>query len=96
MSIVPSTTEDRKKIKGMLTEITHFLAKIDALREKKKETAAGIKEQFELAPKVINKLAGTMYKSNYASLQQENEDFEDLYEILVNGKIGDVETDDED
>ncbi len=94
MSTVPSTNEDRKKLKGMLTEMTHCLSKMDAQRNAKKDIAAGIKEKFELTPKVINKLASTMYKRNYADLQQENEDFEDLYEILVNGKIGDVETDD--
>ena len=93
MSTVPSTNEDRKKLKGMLTEMTHCLQKMDFQRDAKKDIAAGIKEQFELTPKVINKLASTMYKRNYADLQQENEDFEDLYEILVNGKIGEVETD---
>jgi len=95
MSTVPSTNEDRKKLKGMLTEMTHCLAAMDAQRDQKKDIATGIKEQFELAPKVINKLASTMYKSNYASLQQENEDFEDLYEILVNGKLVDEADDSE-
>jgi len=92
MSTVPSSTDDRVKLKGMLTEMTHCLQKMDFQRSAKKEIAAGIKEQFELTPKVINKLASTMYKRNYADLQQENEDFEDLYEILVNGKIGDVDS----
>jgi len=92
MSTVPSSKDDRVALKGMLTEMTHCLSKIDAQREAKKDIAKGIKEKFELASKVINKLASTMYKRNYADLQQENEDFEDLYEILVNGKIGDVES----
>lgn len=87
MSVVPSSKDDRVVLKGMLTEMTHCLSKIDAQREAKKDIAKGIKEKFELASKVINKLASTMYKRNYTDLQQENEDFEDLYEILVNGKI---------
>ncbi len=87
MSVVPSSKDDRVVLKGMLTEMTHCLSKIDAQREAKKDIARGIKEKFELTPKVINKLASTMYKRNYTDLQQENEDFEDLYEILVNGKI---------
>ena len=87
MSVVPSSNDDRQKLKGMLTEMTHCLLEIDKQREQKKDITKGIKEKFELAPKVINKLASTMYKRNYADLQQENEDFEDLYEILVNGKI---------
>ena len=86
MSIAPSSPTDRQKLKTMLTEMTHCLARMDAEREAKKEIAAAIKEEFELAPKLINKLASTMYKRNYADLQQENEDFEDLYETLVEGK----------
>ena len=93
MSAVPASKDDRIKLKAMLTDITHCLAEMDRQRLVKKDATAGIKKQFELAPKVINKLASTMYKRNYADLQQENEDFEDLYEILVNGKIGDVESD---
>jgi ribosomal protein L23 len=70
----------------MLTEMTHCLARMDAEREAKKEIATAIKEEFELAPKLINKLAATMYKRNYADLQAENEDFEMMYETLVEGK----------
>ncbi len=84
--IVPSSATDRTKLKNMLTEITHCLARMDAEREAKKEIAAEIKKQFELPPKVINKLAGAMYKHNYSDLQEENDAFQDLYEILVNGK----------
>jgi len=36
-----------------------------------------------LPKKQINKLARTMYKRNYEDVQQENEDFETLYETLI-------------
>jgi len=83
---VPSSPSDRQKLKTMLTEMTHCLARMDAEREAKKEIATAIKEEFELAPKLINKLASTMYKRNYADLQAENEDFELMYETLVESK----------
>lgn len=83
---VPSNPNDRQKLKTMLTEMTHCLARMDGERDAKKEIAAAIKEQFALTPKLINKLAATMYKRNYSDLQQENEDFELLYETLVEGK----------
>lgn len=86
MSVTISNPTDRAKLKTMLTEMTHCLARMDAEREAKKEIAAAVKENFELPPKLINKLASTMYKRNYADLQQENEDFEFLYETLVEGK----------
>lgn len=84
--VIPSSVNDRAKLKSMLVEITHSLTRMDAEREYKKEVVGTIKEQFGLSPKIVNKLAGTMYKRNYTDLQTENEDFEELYEILVEGK----------
>ncbi len=36
---------------------------------------------------MIKKLAMTMYKHNYASLQEETNHFETLYETLVEGRL---------
>lgn len=83
---VPSSPEDRKKLKNMIVEMTNSMSRIDAEREHKKEIATDIKQTFGLQTKMINKLATTMYKRNYANLQSENEDFEMLYETLVEGK----------
>lgn len=88
----PSNPADRQKLKLALVEMTNCLARMDAEREAKKDIANTIKEQFEIKPAVANKLAGVMYKQNYASLQQEQEDFELLYETLVEGRKS---TDDE-
>ena len=91
-NIVPSSVADRVALKNALTEMTHCMSRMDAERDAKKDIAATIKEKFEITPKNINKLAATMYKRNYTDLQQENEDFEELYEIIVEGKkTGDEE-----
>jgi hypothetical protein len=81
--IVPSNDKERKKLKAMLVEMTNSFSKVDAERDACKEIADEAVRQFELPKKIINKLARTMYKRNYADLQQENEDFELLYETLV-------------
>lgn len=83
---VPSSPEDRKKLKMMISEMTLCMQRMDMERESKKEIADEIKSQFEIPTKMINKLASTMYKRNYEDLQSENEDFELLYETLVEGK----------
>lgn len=81
--IIPSNDTERKKLKAMLVEMTHCYSKSDFERETCKEIGDEAARQFELPKKIINKLARTMYKRNYADLQQENEDFETLYEALV-------------
>lgn len=83
---IPSNPADRKKMKGMLSEMTHCLQRADDERESMKDIAAEIESQFGVSKKIANKLARTMYKHNYADLQAENEHFEFLYEALVEGK----------
>jgi hypothetical protein len=84
---IPTNKEERTQLKAMIVEMTHCLSKIDAQREHMKEIAGVAAEEFGLEKKLINKLARTMFKNNYASLHAENEHFEFLYEALVDGKI---------
>lgn len=83
---VPSSPNDRSKLKTMLTEITHCMQRADDERESIKEIINDAYSKFDIPKKVLRKLATTMYKHNYEDVQAENEDFETLYEILVNNK----------
>jgi len=85
-AIIPASIDDRKKMKAMLAEMTHCMQRADDEKESQKEIAAEIFRQFNIPKKTINKLAKTMWKRNYADLQAENEDFELLYETLVENK----------
>lgn len=79
--------EERKKFKTMLAVLTKHMADIDIHKQSIKETVEGMAADYGLEKKVINKLAKTMYNSNYGSLQEENRHFETLYELLVEGKL---------
>ena len=80
------TPPEREKLKKCLVEITNVMARMDAEKEVKKEITARIKEEFDIKPVTANKLASVMYKHNYADIQAEQDDFEYLYETLVEGK----------
>ena len=83
--IVPSSPADRQKLKLALEQITDAMARMDAEKDHIKEVITMIKETFELDPKYIRKMAKTMYDRSFADLQKENEDFELLYESVVEG-----------
>lgn len=83
---VPSSPADRQKFKTMLVEMTNAMQRADDEKESIKEIANAAQEQFSVKKKTVMKLARTMYKRNYADLQAENEDFETLYETLIEGK----------
>ena len=82
----PSNPADRQKLKNALVEMTNCMARMDAEKEAKKDIATKIKEDFDIKPAIANKLATVIYKQNYADLQAEQDDFELLYETLVEGR----------
>ena len=83
---LPTDPKEKAKLKGMLSEMTHCLQRIDDEKEQKADIAGNIKDAFSLEKRQVNKLASVMYKHNYADIQAENEHFEYLYESLVEGK----------
>lgn len=83
MSDVPSDPKKLQQLKQMIVEMTHSLQRIDSEREQFKDIATEASEQFGIQKKLINKMARTMYKRDFATLQQENEEFETLYESVT-------------
>jgi hypothetical protein len=81
--------EIRKKFKSSLASVTHYFQQIDDLKEGCKETVADLSAEYGLDKKTVRKLAVVMYKHNYGSLQEENRHFEQLYEIIIEGKLRD-------
>lgn len=82
MTIMVSVV-DRKAMKTMIVEMTNCLERIDGEKEQMKEITAAAEDKFGIKKKFINKMARTMFKHNYADLQQETEHFEFLYEAVV-------------
>lgn len=83
---IPSGQSERIEFKTILVEMTKYLQQIDDIKEDLKASAGAAEEKFGIKKKLISKLARTMYKHNYADLQQENEHFSHLYETLIEGK----------
>jgi len=81
--VVPSSKDDRKQLKAMITEMANCIQRAADERESKKDIADSINEKFDIPVKAVNKMANTMHKNSYADLQAENEDFELLYETLI-------------
>lgn len=83
--------EMRKKFKSMLVVLTTHMSSIDTHKDSIKETVAATASEYGLDKKTVRKMASTMYKHNYGSLQEENRHFEILYETVVEGKLRDAD-----
>lgn len=88
---LPSNPNDRQKLKMAIGEMTNCLLRIDSERDAMKEIIAEASKQYGVEKKMLRKIATTMYRHNYADVQQENEEFEILYETLVEGRNPDEE-----
>lgn len=75
--------EDKTKLRGMLTEMTRRMDRIEQEKQAKDEIASNATALFGLKKKYINKLANTMHKRNFGELQSENSAFEFLYEAVI-------------
>ena len=82
--------EERKKFKSALAAITYDFDAIDKLKETIREDIGAISQTYGIEKKIVRRLAVTMYKHNYSSIQEENEHFAAMYETLIEGKIGTI------
>ena len=80
--VMPTSPEDRKRLKAALNEMVNSLTRIEAEREQKKAIAAQIFEDFDIPKKLINKAASAMYKENFQLVAAEAADLETLMETL--------------
>jgi len=81
-----SSPIDRQKIKKMLAEISSSMTRIEAERDLIRETIKEMSDQFQLPKKTLNRMAKVYHKQNYNQEVADHEEFETLYETIVQEK----------
>lgn len=81
-----SSPADRTKIKQMLGEISNSMTRMQAERDYIKEAIKEMSDQFQLPKKTLNKMAKVYHKQNFNEEVASHEEFEDLYETIVQEK----------
>jgi ssDNA-specific exonuclease RecJ len=81
-----SSPADRDKIKKMLAEISGSMTRMQAERDLVRETIKDMSKQFNLPVKTLNRMAKVYHKQNYNQEVAEHEEFEELYETIVQEK----------
>ena len=81
-----SSPTDRLKIKKMLGEISGSMTRMEAERDLIRETIKEMSSEFQLPKKTLSRMAKVYHKQNYTQEVAEHEEFEDLYEMIVQEK----------
>lgn len=82
---LPSTPNDRKRIKDALYEMAGALQFIEDKRLFIGDVASMLNEEFSIPKKISNKLAKTLHKNNYSDVTSEADNFASIFEVLFNG-----------
>jgi len=81
--IIPSSSEDRKKIKQALQEISDSLSRMEAERDLIKDILQTVEDNYKIKKKYTRKLAKVYHKQNFTQVQQDQQDLEILYESVA-------------
>jgi hypothetical protein len=78
-----SSPEDKKKIFDAVREISNSMLRAEAERDLIKEIVKEISDTYQIPRKTVKKIAVTFHKQNLTQVNQEHEEFVDLYEDLT-------------
>ena len=80
---LPSTKEDRSTILQALIEIDVSLTRIEAERDLIKEIADGLKEEFGMGKRLVNRLASTYHKGDQEEVAEQFREYKEFMEGLI-------------
>lgn len=80
---IPSSPNDRKKIKDAVVEIAKIMQRVSDDNSAKRDILKSIKDEYKIPPKHVQRLAKILLKNNFQDTKAEFEDFEALYDILM-------------
>jgi len=81
--MIPSSKEDRKKIKSAMKDVSNAMTKIEAQQEYIKDVCVRMDEEFDLPKAKFKKVATMYHKGNMDIVKEEQSEIEDLYEAAV-------------
>jgi DNA repair ATPase RecN len=81
--IVPSSSEDKKKIRQALQEISDSLTRMEAERDLIKDILQTVEDNYKIKKKYTRRLAKVFHKQNFNQVQQDQQDLETLYESVT-------------
>lgn len=81
--VVPSSPEDKKKIRQALQEISDSMTRMEAERDLIKDILQTVEDNYKIKKKYTRRLAKVYHKQNFNQVQQDQQDLETLYESVT-------------
>ena len=81
--IIPSSLEDRAKIKNCMEELSNSFSRAEAERDFVRDAISNLSEEVDIPKKVLGKMAKIYHKQNMAEVVGEFADISELYDIVM-------------
>lgn len=81
--IIPSSPDDRQKIRDAIQEISNSLTRIEAEQDHIKAVLTVVEEKYDIPKKQTRKIASAYHKQNAEEVLSEMNVFETLYEAIA-------------
>ena len=83
VSINGLSEADKKRVKDAVLEMNDSMTRIAAERDLQKDTLTRMEDQLGIDKKMLRRMARVYFKSNYAQEQDENRNFEEMYDGVM-------------
>ena len=80
--IIPTSDEDRKRIRGAMEEISNSYTRVEAERDFVKDAINDLSEEVDIPKNILRKMARIFHKQNMADVVSEVEAIEALMESI--------------
>ena len=80
--IIPTSDEDRKRIRGAMEEISNSYTRVEAERDFVKDAINDLSEEVDIPKNILRKMARIFHKQNMTDVVSEIEDIEALMESI--------------
>lgn len=77
---MPTTPEDLKKINAAIKQASDSLTRVEAEKDFLKDVREAMKADYNLPPKMFNKLLKAYHKQNFPEETAQAEEFQEMYE----------------
>lgn len=89
--IIPSSPADLMKIKKVVEEMVNSKYREQGEKDYQKEASEELGKALDIKPAVIRKLAGIEFKNEYDKLCQDQEEFDEFRDAVLNASYVDSE-----
>jgi DNA-directed RNA polymerase subunit N (RpoN/RPB10) len=84
VSVNSLTSEQKDDLKNVIVELNNSYLRVSSEREYQKESIGNISDKLGLDKKLVRRMAKAYYKSSFSQEIEENSEFEDFYNVVIN------------